>query len=132
MSVHDTIGDFITLIRNAGAAGKEACSYPHSKLREGVANILKEEGFVTDFRATTDDSNHKYIEIDLKYVDGTHAIVGIKRESKPGCRQYYGYREIPRVLEGLGIAILSTPKGVMDDIAARREKVGGELLCSVW
>ena len=132
MSVHDTIGDFITVIRNAGAAGKEACSYPYSKLREGVANILKEEGFVTDFRAATDDSNHKYIEIDLKYVDGTHAIVGIKRESKPGCRQYCGYREIPRVLEGLGIAILSTPKGVMDDVAARREKVGGELLCSVW
>ena len=132
MSVHDTIGDFITVIRNAGAAGKEVCSYPHSKLREGVANILKEEGFVTDFRAATDDSNHKYIEIDLKYVDGTHAIVGIKRESKPGCRQYCGYREIPRVLEGLGIAILSTPKGVMDDVAARREKVGGELLCSVW
>ena len=132
MSVHDTIGDFITVIRNAGAAGKEVCSYPHSKLREGVANILKEEGFVTDFRAATDDSNHKYIEIDLKYVDGAHAIVGIKRESKPGCRQYCGYREIPRVLEGLGIAILSTPKGVMDDVAARREKVGGELLCSVW
>ena len=132
MSVHDTIGDFITVIRNAGAAGEEACSYPHSKLREGVANILKEEGFVKDFRETTDDSNHKHIEIELKYVSGTHAIVGIKRESKPGCRRYCGYREIPRILEGLGVAILSTPKGVLDDVAARRKKVGGELLCSVW
>ena len=132
MSVHDTIGDFITVIRNAGAGGKEVCSYPYSKLREGVARILKEEGFVDEIRETTDESNHKQLEIHLKYIDGTHAIAGIKRESKPGCRRYCGYREIPRVLEGLGVAILSTPKGVLDDVAARREKVGGELLCSVW
>ena len=132
MSVHDTIGDFITVIRNAGSAGQEACSYPHSKLRAGVANILKQEGFVNDFREITDESKHKRLEIDLKYVDGVHAIAGIQRTSKPGCRRYCGYREIPRVLEGLGVAILSTPKGVLDDIAARREKVGGELLCSVW
>jgi small subunit ribosomal protein S8 len=132
MSVHDTIGDFITVIRNAGAAGKAMCSYPHSKLRAGLTHILKEEGFVNDFREITDKSSHKHLEIELKYVDGVHAIVGIERGSKPGCRRYCGYREIPRVLEGLGISILSTPKGVLDDIAARRAKVGGELLCSVW
>ena len=132
MSVHDTIGDFITVIRNAGLAGKTVCLYPHSKLREGLARILKAEGFVQDFRKSTDNTNHKKLEIELKYVDGVHAIAGIQRTSKPGCRRYYGYREIPRVLEGLGVAILSTPKGVMDDVAARREKVGGELLCSVW
>ncbi len=132
MSVHDTIGDFITVIRNAGAVGKDICSYPHSNLRAGLGRILKEEGFVNDIRETIDDSNRKQLEIELKYVEGVHAIAGIKRESKPGCRRYCGYREIPRVLEGLGVAILSTPKGVLDDVTARREKVGGELLCSVW
>ncbi|SVE46940.1 uncharacterized protein METZ01_LOCUS499794 [marine metagenome] len=132
MSVHDTIGDFITVIRNAGDAGKEVCSYPYSKLREGVARILKEEGFINEISETTDESNHKHLEIELKYIEGNHAIAGIKRESKPGCRRYFGYREIPRVLEGLGVAVLSTPKGVLDDVTARRKKVGGELLCSVW
>lgn len=120
------------MIRNAGAAGKAMCSYPHSKLRTGLAHILKEEGFVNNFREISDKSSHKRLEIELKYVDGVHAIVGIERGSKPGCRRYCGYREIPRVLDGLGISILSTPKGVLNDIAARREKVGGELLCSVW
>ena len=132
MSVHDTIGDFITVIRNAGAVGKAVCSYPHAKLHMGIAQILKEDGFINGVREIVDESNHKRLEIELKYVDGTHAIVDIKRESKPGCRRYCGYREIPRVLEGLGVAILSTPKGVMDDTSARREKVGGEFLCSVW
>ncbi|MBO94353.1 MAG: 30S ribosomal protein S8 [Opitutales bacterium] len=132
MSVHDTIGDFITVIRNAGSVGKDICSYPHSKLRAGVGRILKKEGFIKGIRETDGDSSCKQLEIELKYVDGVHAIAGIKRESKPGCRRYCGYHEIPRVLEGLGVAILSTPKGVLDDVTARREKVGGELLCSVW
>ena len=132
MSIHDTIGDFITVIRNAGAVGKTVCSYPHAKLHLGIAQILKDDGFIKDVREIVDESNHKRLEIELKYVDGIHAIAEIKRESKPGCRRYFGYREIPRVLEGLGVAILSTPKGVMDDTSARREKVGGEFLCSVW
>lgn len=132
MSVHDSIGDFITVIRNAGSAGKSTCSYPHSNLRSGIANILKERGFVEDCKESEAESGMKNIEINLKYVNGQHAIRGISRISTPGRRSYCGYREIPKVLGGLGISILSTPKGIMDDKVARQNKLGGELLCSVW
>jgi small subunit ribosomal protein S8 len=121
MSVHDTIGDFITVIRNAGKAGKTTCSYPHSKLRVGIAKILKSRGFVENCDEQSADNGHKNIQITLKYVDGEHAIRGINR-----------YREIPRVLGGLGISILSTPSGIIDDKTARKNKLGGEVLCSVW
>lgn len=132
MSVHDTIGDFITVIRNAGSAGKSSCSYPHSKLRVGIAGILKKRGFVEDF-SESEEGGHKKLEIRLKYADdGKHAIKGIERNSKPGRRVYCGYRDIPRVLGGLGISILSTPQGIIDDASARRGKVGGEVLCNVW
>ena len=132
MSVHDTIGDFLTLIRNAGGAGKEACAYPHSKLREGIARILKEQGYVENYAKTTDPRGHKSLEVRLKYVDGEHVIKGLRRESTPGRRVYCKYREVPRVLGGLGVAILSTSQGMLDDSSARRNKVGGEFLCSVW
>tara|TARA_B100001093_G_scaffold74432_1_gene65167 strand:- start:5882 stop:6280 length:399 start_codon:yes stop_codon:yes gene_type:complete len=132
MSVHDTIGDFITVIRNAGDAGKSSCSYPHSNLRVGIANILKERGFVENCSEAENEEGLKNIEIQLKYVNGEHAIRGIDRVSTPGRRSYCGYREIPRTLGGLGISILSTPKGLMDDKTARKNKLGGELLCSVW
>tara|TARA_B100000989_G_C19352690_1_gene389811 strand:- start:165 stop:563 length:399 start_codon:yes stop_codon:yes gene_type:complete len=132
MSVHDTIGDFITVIRNAGDAGKSTCSYPHSNLRVGIAKILKDRGFVESCSEAENEKGLKNIEIQLKYVDGEHAIRGIDRVSTPGRRSYCGYREIPRTLGGLGISILSTPKGLMDDKTARKNKLGGELLCSVW
>ena len=132
MSVHDTIGDFITVIRNAGKAGKETCSYPNSNLRVGIAKILKSRGFVLNCNEKSSDNGHKNIEITLKYVDGEHAIRGINRVSTPGRRTYCGYREIPRVLGGLGISILSTPNGIIDDKTARKSKLGGEILCSVW
>ena len=132
MSVHDTIGDFITVIRNAGLAGKANCSYPHSNLRAGVAKILKDRGFVSDCKEEQCNAGFKILQIELKYVSGKHAINGIARVSKPGRRSYCGYREIPSVLGGLGITILSSPKGVIDDRTARQEKLGGELLCSVW
>ena len=132
MSVHDSIGDFITVIRNAGRAGKDSCSYPHSNLRAGIAKILKDRGFVEDHIEGTNDKGMKNIEIHLKYVNGEHAIRGISRISTPGRRSYCGYREIPQTLGGLGIAILSTPQGIMDDQSARKNKLGGELLCSVW
>lgn len=132
MSVHDTIGDFITVIRNAGDAGKSSCSYPHSNLRVGIAKILKDRGFVESCSEAENEKGLKNIEIQLKYVDGEHAIRGIDRVSTPGRRSYCGYREIPRTLGGLGISILSTPKGLMDDKTARKNKLGGELLCSVW
>ena len=132
MSVHDTIGDFITVIRNAGRAGKTSCTYPHSNLRAGLASILKEIGFVSDCGEAQTEEGHKCIEVHLKYVNGESAIRGISRISTPGRRSYCGYRDIPRVLGGLGISILSTPKGILDDKTARKNKLGGELLCSVW
>lgn len=132
MSVHDTIGDFITVIRNAGLAGKASCTYPHSKLRAGVADILKIRGFVSSCEESDNDKGFKVLQIQLKYVSGKHAIKGISRISKPGRRSYCGYREIPSVLGGLGISIISSPKGIIDDRTARQEKLGGELLCSVW
>ena len=132
MSVHDTIGDFITVIRNAGQAGKSTCSYPHSNLRAGLASILKERGFVSDCAETKSEEGHKRLEVHLKYVNGESAIKGISRVSSPGRRSYCGYREIPQVLGGLGISILSTPKGIIDDKTARKNKLGGEVLCSVW
>jgi len=132
MSVHDTIGDFITVIRNAGKAGKEKCDYPHSNLRLGIGTILKKRGFITECVEAESDKGFKTIEIQLKYVSGKHAIKGISRVSTPGRRAYCGYRDIPSVLGGLGISILSTPQGVIDDRTARQKKLGGELLCSVW
>ena len=132
MSTHDTIGDFITVIRNAGSAGKESCAYPHSKLREGIACILKARGFLADYGEEMDEGDRKSIRLRLKYVDGEHAIKGIRRASTPGCRTYCGYREIPRVLGGLGVSILSTSRGILDDASARRQKIGGEILCKVW
>ena len=132
MSVHDTIGDFITVIRNAGQAGRTSCTYPHSNLRAGLASILKERGFVSECSEGKTEEGHKRIEIHLKYVNGESAIRGISRISTPGRRSYCGYRDIPHVLGGLGISILSTPKGIIDDKTARKNKLGGELLCSVW
>ncbi|MEC7801737.1 MAG: 30S ribosomal protein S8 [Verrucomicrobiota bacterium] len=132
MAVHDTIGDFLTVIRNAGSAGRPSCLYPHSKLRSGIASILKSRGFVEKFDELESDKGLKQIEIHLKYVNGEHAIRGIARTSKPGRRSYCGYRDIPNVLGGLGISILSTPQGIMDDRDARKNKLGGEVLCSVW
>ena len=117
MSVHDSIGDFITVIRNAG---RKACSYPHSNLRSGIANILKERGFLEDCTESKAESGIKNLEINLKYVNGQHAIRGISRISTPGRRSYCGYREIPKILGGLGISILSTPQGIMDDKTARK------------
>jgi len=132
MSVHDTIGDFITVIRNAGLAGKQTCSYPHSNLRAGIAKILQERGFVASCSESSNDKGFKTLVIELKYVSGKHAIKGISRVSKPGRRSYCGYEDIPVVLGGLGVSILTSPKGVIDDRTARQQKLGGEILCSVW
>ncbi len=128
----DPISDFLTRIRNASRAGKPECRAQHSKMKEAIAGILKEEGFVREFRSETDDRGHKYIVVDLKYVEGAAAIAGIQRISKPGRRLYYKSDEIPRVLEGLGVGILTTSRGLMKDSEARRNRLGGELVCTVW
>ena len=128
----DPISDFLTRLRNASKAGLAECVTPHSKLRESLAGILKAEGFVRDVSTGADDRGHKTIIVALKYVDGTPVITGLRRASTPGRRLYFGYGDLPRVLNGLGIAIVSTSKGLMKDQDARRAKLGGELVCTVW
>ncbi|MEO0794742.1 MAG: 30S ribosomal protein S8 [Verrucomicrobiota bacterium] len=132
MASHDTIGDFLTLIRNASTAGQEVTTSRFSKLKAGVASILKDEGYIHGFAIREEGPGHKFIDISLKYVDGRAAIVGIERYSKPGRRLYSGYEEIPKVLGGLGVSILTTSKGILKDRDARRAKVGGEVICKVW
>ncbi|MBI2814525.1 MAG: 30S ribosomal protein S8 [Opitutae bacterium] len=128
----DPISDFLTHLRNASKAGLAQCVSPHSKLKESLANILKSEGYVRDVATGTDERGHKTVIVTMKYVDSAPVITGLKRSSTPGRRLYAGYSEIPRVLNGLGLAIISTSKGLMKDQDARRHKLGGELVCTVW
>ena len=128
----DPISDFLTHLRNASKAGLAQCVSPHSKLKESLAGILKAEGFVRDVATGTDERGHKTVIVTMKYVDSAPVITGLKRSSTPGRRLYTGYSEIPRVLNGLGISIISTSKGLMKDQDARRNKLGGELVCTVW
>ncbi len=128
----DPISDFLTHLRNASKAGLAQCVSPHSKLKESLAGILKSEGYVRDVTTGTDERGHKTIVVAMKYVDSAPVITGLKRTSTPGRRLYAGYTEIPRVLNGLGLAIISTSKGLMKDQDARRHKLGGELVCTVW
>ena len=128
----DPISDFLTHLRNASKAGLAQCVSPHSKLKESLAGILKSEGFVREVSTAADDRGHKTVVVTMKYVDGTPVLTGLKRSSTPGRRIYSGYSELPRVLNGLGISIVSTSKGLMKDQDARRQKLGGELVCTVW
>ena len=128
----DPISDFLTRLRNASKAGLAQCVSPHSKMRESLAGILKAEGFVRDVTTGTDENGHKTVVVTMKYVDGAPVLTGLKRSSTPGRRLYTGYADIPRVLNGLGLSIISTSKGLMKDQDARRQKLGGELVCTVW
>ena len=132
MSFTDPIGDMLTRIRNASSARHEKVLVPRSRLKIRIAEVLKEEGFIKDF-VVHQDGVQGAITIMLKYsADREPAISDIKRMSKPGLRRYVPTESIPRVLNGMGIAILSTSKGVMVDREARKQKVGGELICTVW
>jgi len=132
MSMTDPIGDMLTRIRNASAARHEKVLVPASRLKVKIAEVLREEGFIKDF-VRHEDGAQGAITIMLKYSgDREPAISDIKRVSKPGLRRYVPHTEIPRVLNGMGIAILSTSNGVMVDREARKQKVGGELICTVW
>ncbi|HIJ58346.1 MAG TPA: 30S ribosomal protein S8 [Deltaproteobacteria bacterium] len=132
MSMTDPIADMLTRVRNAQRASHELVNIPSSKLKINVAKILKYEGFIKNFRIIS-DGQHRFIRIFLKYdKDGVAIIEGIKRVSKPGCRVYAGSDEIPEVLNGYGINILSTSKGLMTDNEARKTGIGGEILCAVW
>ncbi len=128
----DPISDFLTRLRNASKARLDECVSPHSKLRESVAAILKAEGYVVDHTNGQDAQGHKTLVVKMKYVDGAPAITGVTRVSTPGRRLYFSYTDIPRVLNGLGIGIVSTSKGLMKDADCRRNKAGGELICNVW
>jgi small subunit ribosomal protein S8 len=131
MSVTDPIADMLTRIRNAVVAGYEEVIIPASRTKTSISKILKEEGFIKDFE-TVEASKGKMIKIQLKYTDAQPALLGLERISKPGLRVYCGKGEIPRVYGGLGIAILSTPKGIMTGKQAWNNKLGGEVLCYVW
>ena len=131
MSISHPIGDMVTRIRNGQNAGKEFVTVPNSKLRLAVLEVLKDEGFITGFRQEKVDEKRSNLVIELKYMNGNGAIQEIKIVSKPGRRVYSGCAKMPRVLNGLGIAIVSTPNGVMTDHKARLMNVGGEVLCKV-
>ncbi|RKZ20480.1 30S ribosomal protein S8 [bacterium] len=127
----DPIADMLTRIRNAIMARKKRVSIPASKLKLAIARILFEEGYIANYEYI-EDNKQGIINITLKWVDGESAISGLERVSKPGRRVYVGWREIPVVKSGFGIAILSTSRGVLSDREAKRKKVGGELLCKIW
>ena len=129
----DPIADMLTRIRNASRARHESVDVPSSKLKMEIARVLKEQGYIRDYKLVDEDKPQPTLRIFLKYgPDRTQVITGIRRVSTPGRRVYTGKDRIPRVLGGLGIAILSTPRGVMSDREARRAGVGGEVLCYVW
>ena len=128
----DPISDFLTRLRNASKARLENCASPHSKMKESIAAILKAEGFVVDYSDGVDELGHKTLVVKMKYVDNAPAITGLVRASTPGRRLYFSYGDIPRVLNGLGISIISTSKGLLKDADCRRNKAGGELICNVW
>jgi len=131
MYLTDPIADMLTRIRNANAVMHEKVDIPHSTLKDKIAEILKEEGYIANYKVVT-DGNKKSIRVYLKYEGKDRIIKGIKRISKPGRRVYSSVEEMPRVLSGLGIAIVSTSKGIVTDRVARRENVGGEILAFVW
>ncbi len=132
MQITDPIADMLTRIRNAGSARHETVDVPASKMKKAIAEILLEEGYIRSFQLI-DDGTQGIIRITLKYLPGKEkAIQGLKRVSKPGLRVYAGADELPRVLRGLGIAIISTSKGIMTDKKARAAHVGGEVLAFVW
>lgn len=133
MSMSDPIADFLTRIRNAHMATLKTVEAPHSKLKEEVARILTQEGYIAGYAKTVGADGYPALTVKLKYHRGAEpAIRGIRRVSKPGLRQYVNASDIPRVLDGLGVAILSTSSGVMPDSEARAKGVGGEVLCSIW
>jgi small subunit ribosomal protein S8 len=132
MAVNDPIGDMIARIRNAQMRNKGKVSMPGSKLRERVLEVLKSEGFIRGYAAVAHASGRSELEIELKYFEGEPVIREIERISKPGRRVYASVKNLPRINNGLGVAILSTPKGVMADHAARDANVGGEVICTVF
>ena len=132
MSMTDPVADMFTRIRNGSKEKFEKVDVPSSKLKREIVKILKDEGFIKNFKVVTGDREHEMIRIFLKYDPTKKGVIHTKRVSRPGRRVYVGIDRIPSVMSGLGISILSTPKGILTDKAARKANVGGEVLCYVW
>ena len=131
MPVTDPISDFLTRIRNASKAKKIRVDIPASNMKKSLAEILKQQKFIQDY-AVVENNKQNLLRVQLKYRNGTPAINGLKRISTPGLRVYKSSDELPRVLNGLGVAVISTPKGLLTDKEARKEAVGGEIVCYIW
>lgn len=127
----DPISDFLTIIRNAYRANKDTCDARYSKIHLRIAEILMEEGYLGGVEKIDQDGK-PYLRLSMKYVNEAPAVTGVKRISTPGRRLYFQSREIPRTLGGLGIGILTTSRGILKDRDARRENVGGEMICAIW
>tara|TARA_X000000368_G_C22792516_1_gene606603 strand:- start:268 stop:666 length:399 start_codon:yes stop_codon:yes gene_type:complete len=132
MSLSDPIGDMIARIKNAQMRNHKKIALPSSNFKAKIANVLKNEGFIIDFKVNDLENNKSNLEIDLKYNSGSPVISTIERISKPGRRIFSSAQSLPKINNGLGIAIISTPKGVMTDIDARKQKLGGEIICKVF
>ena len=132
MNINDPVGDMLTRIRNALMRNRDSVTSPASKLRARVLDVLQSEGYIRGYSQTEFDGGKSELQIELKYHDGAPVIRNLKRISKPGRRVYSGAKSIPQVANGLGISILSTPKGVMADHEAREQNVGGEVLCTIF
>ena len=132
MAIGDPLGDMLTRIRNAQMRGKSVVKSPASRLREGVLTVLETEGYIRGYSRTEFGNGQAEFDIELKYFDGEPVIRDIQRVSKPGRRVYSSVKTLPQVNNGLGVSIVSTPKGVMPDWQAREENVGGEVLCRVF
>lgn len=128
----DPISDMLTRIRNALSARKKVISFPASRMKLEIVRILKEEGYIEDYRYI-DEKPQAKIEVVLKYDEQKRPVIsGLRRVSKPGRRIYLGYQKLPKVMDGLGIAIVSTSQGIMTDHEARKRKIGGEVICEIW
>jgi small subunit ribosomal protein S8 len=135
MASSDPVGDMLAMIKNAYGRRHKRMSLPHSRLKEGVAKVLRSEGYIEDVKTIQDEKRAeiKMLHLYLKYdATGTSVISDIKRVSKPGCRIFKGVDSLQRIMDGLGVQVLSTSKGIMSDRQARKERVGGELICKVW
>ncbi len=130
-ALSDPISDFLIRFKNAARAGKEEFTAPFSKMKAEIARILKEEGYIWSYEVDT-EGDFPSIKVKVRYIDGTPALTDLKKESKPGLRRYIGVEEIPKVLGGMGITILSTSQGLMAGHSAKKKNVGGELIASVW
>lgn len=131
MAVTDPIADLLTRVRNAVKANKRKVDIPNSNMKKGIAQILKDQRFINDFEVL-EDNKQGILRIALKYTNGVSAISGLERVSKPGLRIYSAAETLPRVLNGYGICVVSTSKGLVTDKQARRDSIGGEVICKIW